>query len=144
MIFQDWHLVVVLCIFAALHSSKSLLKLCENCETFCLSLCSTESTLSLIRNMIVMCCLSQPFLFCTVYIYKHATQKPLQFVLINTISWNQPKWHGTCCFVFGHFQLACRAVHRIHSRRICYIPLHTLYILHFYGANDFFCIWGAN
>ena len=89
MIFQDWHLVVVLCIFVALHSSKSLFKLCENCETFCLSLCSTESTLGLIRNLIVMCCLSQPFLFCTVYIYKHATQKPLQFVLINTITLNQ-------------------------------------------------------
>ena len=89
MIFQDWHLVVVMCIFVALHSSKSLLKLCENCETFCLSLCSTESTLSLIRNLIVMCCLSQPFLFCTVYIYKHATQQPLQFVLINTITLNQ-------------------------------------------------------
>ena len=85
MIFEDWHLMLVLVIFMLVHCAKPLCERCIELEERLLACCHVASALSCARHLILWLCMLQPFFFSAAYMFKRAQHAPLQVVLVSSI-----------------------------------------------------------
>ena len=88
MIFEDWHLMLVLGVFILVHCAKPLCERCVELEERILACFHMASALSCVRFVMLWLCMLQPFLFCSAYLYKRAHNAPSQLVLLTHIKTN--------------------------------------------------------
>lgn len=88
MIFEDWHLMLVLGVFILVHCAKPLCERCVELEERILACFHMASALSCVRFVMLWLCMLQPFLLCSAYLYKRAHNAPSQLVLLTRIKTN--------------------------------------------------------
>jgi len=89
MIFEDWHLALVLGIFILVHCGKPLCEQCIQLEEKLLNCCHFASALSCVRLMILWLCMLQPFFFSAAYMLKRSHHAPLQLVPVSYVEINR-------------------------------------------------------
>ena len=90
MIFEDWHLMLVLGVFILVHCGKPLCEQCIQLEERLLGCCHVASALSCVRFVILWMCMLQPFFFSAAYLMKRTQHAPLQLVPVSYLEIKRP------------------------------------------------------